>query len=158
MLKITILELLLIGVPEIILLTLSIYIFTFTKINLKNIFLSCMLYTIAVYTIRILPIQFGVHAILNLFVIVLLCIKVNKINGIKAIFACLISFIILFICDQTSYFLMVLVARDNIHNILQSPILKVLFSMPSLLLYSCIIFILNKIISAERKTSVKIEL
>lgn len=158
MLKLTIFELILIGVPEILLFILSIYIFTFTKINLKNLFLSCILYTIAVYTIRILPIQFGVHAILNLFVIILLCIKINKINGIKTIFACLVSFIILFICDQTSCFLMMLFTNNNTNSIIQNPMLKVLYSIPSLLLYFCIILIINKTINTVKEAPAKIEM
>lgn len=59
MLKITILELILIGLPEAFLLLLSTYIFTSTKFDFKKISLSCVLFTIATFLIRMLPIQFG---------------------------------------------------------------------------------------------------
>lgn len=158
MLKITILELILIGVPETILLLLSIYIFTSTKFDFKKISLSCVLFTISIFLIRMLPIQFGVHALLNLLVIILLCVNINKINTIKAIFACLISFIIAFICDEASFVLMVKLSINNINNVAQSPILKILYSIPLLLLYSIIILISNKIINTKKSSTIKAQM
>lgn len=158
MLHITILEIILRGIPETILLFLGVYIFSYTEISFKNLILSSLLLTAPLYLIRLLPIQFGVHTFLNLLILILLSVYVNKISTVKAISASLISTIILFICDAASYLLIMLLFKNNLSNILQDPMLKILYSMPSLLLFSIIIFVAYKIINSKTNVVAKTEI
>lgn len=68
---VSILALLIIGIPQCMLAVLALHIFTRTKINLKKYILLSLIYAIAAYLIRFLPIAIGVNTVLSFFIMIL---------------------------------------------------------------------------------------
>lgn len=153
MLKLSILEIILRLIPEGILNIMSVYVFSAEKINLRKIFLSGTLLANFLYFIRILPIEYGVHTLIYLIVFIFIVTWVNKIDTSRAMSSSLISMMILSICDWVSFFIMANILKSNVKNIMSNPWLKILYGLPSLVLYICIIFVSYKIIYRNRKVS-----
>ena len=99
MLQVTPFEFFARGLPEGFLFIFAAYTFSKNYINIKRYILSSIIYVIIAYTIRFLPINYGVHTILNLFIFITLTVNINKINLVEAIRANLISVILLFTCE-----------------------------------------------------------
>jgi len=70
--SITIVELLIKGVPEGLLLILALHLFTRTKIETKKYFALSVSYVVITYFIRMLPIQLGINTMLSILTLVLL--------------------------------------------------------------------------------------
>ena len=99
MLKVTFLELLVRGIPEAFLMVLAAYCFANKKVNGKNYVVSSLIIALVVYLVRFLPISYGVHTILNVFVLIFLIFNINKIDLIASIRASILILMILFICE-----------------------------------------------------------
>lgn len=138
MLKVSFLELVLRGIPEALLFYLAAYAFTKNKIQIKRYLLSCILQSVMIYLIRFLPIQNGTDAILNLLVLITLIVIVNKIEIIQAIRAGIIISFLEFICEGINVFFIQFILRKDINSLFNNPMLKILYSSPSLLLFGCI--------------------
>ncbi|EPS52298.1 hypothetical protein CFSAN002368_09365 [Clostridium botulinum A1 str. CFSAN002368] len=85
MLKIGVIELLMRLTPESFLLIFIVQAFSNSKISKNKYILSSILLATTIYSIRLLPIHYGVHTILNIIAIVLICIFINEVTPIKAI-------------------------------------------------------------------------
>ena len=105
MLKLSLFEFIVRSIPEEFLFVLAVHAFSKTGINLKRYLLSGTLFSITVYLIRLLPIQYGVHTILSLIVLIVLVSFINKIDIIKSIRAGIIIFILDFICEGLIFLL-----------------------------------------------------
>lgn len=137
MLKITIIELVIRGIPESLLFFLAVYAFSKTKLNIKRYLVSSAIYCAMVYIIRFLPIQNGADTILNLIVIITLAFFLNKIDTIKSIKAGIIIMLLEYLCEGINVF--VLQEMDiKLNIIFKNPLLKVIYSTPSLLAFGCI--------------------
>ena len=68
---VSIIMLLIKGIPESMLNVLALHFFTRTKINIKIYFLLSFIYLLSIYLIRFLPITLGVNTVLSLFVLIL---------------------------------------------------------------------------------------
>lgn len=139
MLKLTLLELFLRGVPEGFLIILAGYVFSKTVINKKRYIISSIIYVIAVYLIRLLPIQYGVHTILSIIVIIVLSVNINKISIIKSMQACIMAMILMFVCEGINMIIIEYIFKADIVHILSEPSLKILYAIPSLLILAAII-------------------
>ena len=141
MLKLTLLEFFFRGLPEELLLIFAIYAFSKTVINIKRYIASSILLVLLVYSIRFLPIQYGVHTILNLIVTIVLTVSINKIDIIKAIQASIITVIIEFICEGINVFIIGHIFKVDVRYVLSEPSLKILYGIPSLLIFAAIVSI-----------------
>jgi len=139
MLRTTLLEFFFRGLPEEFLIIFAVYAFSKTVINIKKYILSSILLVIAVYLIRLLPIQYGVHTILNIIVTIVLTVNINKIGIIKAIQASIVTIILEFICEGINMFIIQYIFKANIVNLLSDPLLKILYGIPSLLIFAAIV-------------------
>ncbi|MBU3159996.1 hypothetical protein KPL37_09555 [Clostridium frigoris] len=140
MLRLTLLEVFLRALPEAMLLIFAVYAFSKTVINVKRYILSIIIYVIAVYIIRLLPIQYGVHTILNIIAIIVLTISINKISIIKAIQASIMAMVLEFICEGINMFIIQHIFKVNVINILSNTSLKILYGIPSLVIFAAIAF------------------
>lgn len=140
MLKLTLLEFFLRGLPEGFLLIFAVYAFSKTAINIKKYIISSIIYVIAVYLIRLLPIQYGVHSILNIIVIIVLGVNISKINIIKSIQASIMAMILEFICEGINVFIIEYIFKADIVHVLSEPLLKILYGIPSLLIFVATVF------------------
>jgi len=136
MLRLTLLEFFLRGLPEGFLFVFAVYAFSKTVINKKRYIISSILLVIAVYTIRLLPIQYGVHTILNIIVIILLTVNINKISIIKSIQTSLMTIILEFICEGINVFTIQYIFKVDIAHLLSVPSLKIIYGIPSLLIFA----------------------
>lgn len=153
MMKLTILEVFLRALPEAILLIFGVYAFSKTVINVKRYIISIIIYVIAVYTIRLLPIQYGVHTILNIIAIIVLTININKISIIKAIQASIMAMILEFICEGVNMFIIQHIFKVNVINILTNTSLKILYGIPSLVIFAAIVFTYYFYLARRKKLS-----
>ena len=140
MLKLTLLEFFLRGLPEGFLLIFAVYAFSKTVINIKKYIISSIIFVIAVYLIRLLPIQYGVHSILNIIVIIVLTVNINKIGIIKSIQASIMAMILEFICEGINMFVIQYIFKVDINYLLSDPSLKILYGIPSLLIFAVTVF------------------
>jgi len=151
MLKLTLLEVVFRSLPEEFIVILAIYVFSKTVINVKRYITSSLLYLIAVYTIRLLPIQYGVHTILNIIVLIILTVNINKISIIKSIQASVMTIILLFICEGINMFIVKYILKVNVVNMLSNTPLKILYSTPSLVIFTATVFAYYFYLDRHRK-------
>ena len=159
MLKLSLLEVFLRALPEGFLVIFAVYAFSKTAISVKRYIISSILYVISVYLIRLLPIQYGVHTILNIIVIIVLTVNINKIIIIKSIQASIMAVILLFICEGINMIIIKYIFKVNVVNILSNTSEKILYGIPSLIIFAATVFIyyfylarrkkLNEVINGE---------
>lgn len=139
MLKVSFLELILRGIPEGLLFFLGIYALTKKAVKLDRYLLSSLLFSTGVYVIRFLPINHQADSILNLIMLIVLAAGINKFEIIETIKASIITMLIGFVCEGVNVFIIQFVMKKDLNMILNDPVLKVLYSSPSLLIFGCIV-------------------
>ncbi|GIM28590.1 hypothetical protein CPJCM30710_12560 [Clostridium polyendosporum] len=139
MLKLSILEFLFRLIPEGFLFILASYTLSKNLIDKKRYLISSIILAIIVYSIRSLPIHYGVHTILVLIIHIVLTVNINKIDIIKSIESGITTIIIEFICEGINVFLIHKVFKVDIDVIFSQPLLKIIYGIPSLLMLGCII-------------------
>jgi hypothetical protein len=137
--QLSIIEFLLRSIPEGLLFTYAAYVFTKKDIRLKPFLLSSILLAIETYGVQFLPIHKGINNILNIIVFILLVTKVNKIDLMKSIKVIFGSMLLMFLCEGINVVLIQAVFKLDINYIFSIPKLKVMYGIPSLLLFVIII-------------------
>lgn len=133
MLKLSAFELLVRTIPEVLVLVFASYAFSKTKVDCKKYLLSSLILGVCVFVIRLLPINYGVHTILNIIVLTVIVIYINKIDTIKAIKSSVITPILLFILEGVNVMFLKIIVADKLDAIVTDPTLKTLYTLPSLL-------------------------
>ncbi|GLC30508.1 hypothetical protein [Clostridium omnivorum] len=141
MLKLSFLELIIRGIPEDLVFFLAVYTFTKIKVEKKRYLISVIIQSIIVYLIRFLPIQNGADSILNLILLILLSVYVNEIEIIQAIKAGIIIMLCEFISEGINVFFIQFILKKDLNSIFRDPMLKILYSSPSLLIFACFVII-----------------
>lgn len=132
--------------PESIFLILSGYILFNLNINLKNIIKNSLFYLVILTCIRMLPISFGIHTILSMFVIGMIFYKFEN----QQIISTIINVSKIYIC---------LAISEGIYMVIADKILKIptqiltnntsinsaILSLPSLLIFILLIIGINLI-------------
>lgn len=154
MLRLTGLEFFLRLIPESCLFILGAYVLAHTKIEKKPYFVSSILLAIGGYLVRMLPIHFGVHSILVIVLYVLLTTSLNKIPIAKAISSSMLWTIALSACESLNAFVLSFL-KFNMQIILNNPLKKVLYFMPSLIMLLLAVLLTNILISKNKKEDSK---
>ncbi|GAA0091556.1 hypothetical protein UT300009_15840 [Paraclostridium bifermentans] len=132
--------------PESIFLILSGYILFNLNINLKNIIKNSLFYLVILTCIRMLPISFGIHTVLSMFVIGMIFYKFEN----QQIISTIINVSKIYIC---------LAISEGIYMVIADKILKIptqilanntsinsaILSLPSLLIFILLIIGINLI-------------
>ncbi|WP_050608182.1 hypothetical protein [Clostridium niameyense] len=147
MLKISFLELFLRVVPESFLIVFLIYIMSGEEFYRSKYIISSCLFSISIYLIRFLPIHFGIHFILNTMVLILLCILINRLSIQKSIGCGLISMTTLALCELGNLFFLKNFLKINIEISMNSPLKRVEYFMPSLILLLFIVLVVYKLVN-----------
>lgn len=150
MLDLTIIEFFIRVIPESIIFVLSIYLLSNTKIDKKRCTVTIVIVSILVFLIRLLPIHYGVHTILNMIALIVLTVLINKIELIADIRATVITFILVFISEGINLFLIQSVFNKDITVLFNNPIEKLIYGIPSLLIVLSIILSYHKIKNRKR--------
>ncbi len=145
MLKIGITELFVRTLPESFLVIFVIQAFSNSKMKKSKYVLSSILLSIIVYSIRLLPIHYGVHTILNLIAIILVCTFINEITTIKAITYSLILVSFLALSEALNLYFIYKIFGENIANTLKDPLKKCIYLMPSMIILVIIVLFIFKI-------------
>lgn len=144
MLKLTLIEFFLRTIPESFVLMMALFILCDIRIKMKPYLLSSVLFGVCQYFIRRLPINYGVNTILGIFVMILIMNHINKAEMILIIKSSLIITIALFILEWVNVVMLTFIFGDNLENIFNNPILKILCGMPSLGLLAVLTIIYYK--------------
>ncbi|WPC40857.1 hypothetical protein [Clostridium sp. JS66] len=142
MLQLAPLEFFLRSIPESILLIFVSYLFAGKKINKKYYFISTIIFAVIAYLVRKLPINFGVHTIISILMYIIVNVSINKIPIDKAISSVLSGIILLSICEWINLFILNDYLKVNIQVMMNHPMMKILYMMPSLILFMCFIWLL----------------
>ncbi|WP_061311548.1 hypothetical protein [Clostridium botulinum] len=131
--------------PEAFLFIFIIKAFSNSKINKNKYVLSSILFSVIIYSIRLLPIHYGVHTILNIIAIILICTFINQVAPIKAITYSLILVSFLALSEALNLYFIYKIFGKNIENILKSPFKKCIYLMPSIIVLVIIVLLIFKI-------------
>ncbi|WMU98034.1 hypothetical protein QA656_01855 [Clostridium botulinum] len=145
MLKSSVVELFMRLTPEAFLFIFIIQAFSNSKINKNKYVLSSILFSVIIYSIRLLPIHYCVHTILNIIAIILICTFINQVAPIKAITYSLILVSFLALSEALNLYFMYKIFGENIENVLKSPLKKCIYLMPSILVLVIIVLLIFKI-------------
>lgn len=141
MLKVTFLELLVRGLPEAFIMILATYTLANKKVEKKEYLTSSLIMALVMYLVRMLPINYGVHTILNIFVLIFLTFNVNKIDLIVSIKSSILILMILFICEGLNVGLIQFVLHKDLKVIFSDPISKMISGIPSTIVFFAIVII-----------------
>lgn len=142
MLRLTLFEYFTRTLPEGFLLMLGMSVLCNVKIERKKYICESIILSILEYLVRSLPINYGVHTILNIMIMILLVKKINNTDMIVSIRSGLIITILLFICEALNMILLNCVLGDRLEELLSNDVLKNICGIPSLIFYILIIIIL----------------
>ncbi|GFP74440.1 hypothetical protein [Clostridium fungisolvens] len=144
MLKVTLIESILRGLPETILFVWAIYLLTQTPMKYSKIILTASISTFITFIIRLLPINLGINSILSLALLIYLNIKINKIPIKQSISTTILVIIIEYIAEMLNIVMLQLLKFDIV-KLFQNPVNKVLYALPSLVLLVIIVLIVHNI-------------
>lgn len=145
MLKIGVIELLMRLTPESFLLIFIVQAFSNSKISKNKYILSSILLATTIYSIRLLPIHYGVHTILNIIAIVLICIFINEVTPIKAISYSLILSIFLELSEALNLYFIYKIFGENVVDIFENPLKKSISGIPSMIMLIITVLFIFKI-------------
>jgi hypothetical protein len=157
----SLIELAIKGIPEGLLDVLAIYIFTKTPFEKKKFLFVCAPFIIAVYIIRWLPINYGVNTMLNLLVLIILFVAVNKTEISRVIISVIAVTVLLFLSEELNILLLTTVyGTSKTAELLTSTLGKTLYGIPSTIFYGIGIYISYSIIKkrdTKKKNKNKVE-
>ena len=146
MLKLQPIEFILRAIPESFLVIFAIYIFSKTVIDKKKYFVTSIVFSVIIYIIRELPINYGVHMILSLLFLLFIIVSYNKIDAIDGIKSIIFVYLIQLISEAINVFILNLMNLD-LEALFRNGIYKAILGIPSLVITGIIIlmfYILNK--------------
>ena len=155
MLRLTAIEFIVRTIPEAFIYIFAAYLLSNTRINLNRYIISSLLFAVSTFIIRMLPINYGVHTILVIIVETIILVSINKINVIQAIKSTIIMIICLFILETLNVLMLGLVLKDQLKEIMQDPILKIVYGLPSLICFMIVVGCYYYIIRKRKFRNVK---
>ncbi|ABR47485.1 hypothetical protein Amet_1280 [Alkaliphilus metalliredigens QYMF] len=153
MLKLPIISLFLRTIPEGIILVLVGYMILNKPLEKQKICITGVILGISTYFVRMLPINFGIHMILILFVYMFLLHKINIMNFYKAVTAGIVSFIFIAISEWIMLVFYIGVLGMSTEKVLDQSLSSILLGLPSLVLLFCMGMLVQKIININARKS-----
>jgi hypothetical protein len=106
------------------------------KIVFKKYILASSLVTIISYLVRLLPISFGVHTILNMLFMFLICVIVLRIPAYSTIRSALIITVLLLICEMADVAVMIsFLGKARFENLMLDSLNKAIIGLPGTVLF-----------------------
>ena len=118
------------------------------KIDLKSYVLTSLFVTIISYLVRFLPISFGVHTIINMLFLILICIIILKVPAYTTIWSVLLIMVLLLICEMGDISVMIqILGKEKFQSMMLVPLDKAILGSPATAIFAILIalsyFILN---------------
>lgn len=115
---------------------LGIYAFTKHKLVIKDYILSSSLVISISYLVRLLPISFGIHTLLNMLFLFLICIIILKLPAYLTIRSSLIVTMLLLICEMVDVAIMLIIfGKEKFESLMLIPVAKALIGFPASVLF-----------------------
>ena len=137
---------------------LAIYAFNKRRINTKWFLVTTLLFSVVMFIIRNININFGIHTILIMIVFILISIGMLKTQIYYTVLAELVTTVTIMICEVINYgILTIIFGSTNIDTILkgdgtlQGDINKAVAGIPTNLILIIVMFILYKIFTKKIK-------
>lgn len=151
MLKLSLLEFILRSIPEEFIFILAVHAFSKVAINKKKYILSGIIFSIAVYFIRLFPIEYGVHTLLSLIALIIIVNCINRINMVKVIRSSIIIFIIAFVFEGINVAFIQLVLKKDLNIIINNSVFRVLIGLPSVIILGVSIIVYYSQLSKRKE-------
>ena len=153
MLKLSMFEFIFRSIPEAFVFMFAIYSFSKTIVDKKKYLLSVILLGMSVFVIRMLPINYGVHTILNIIMTIIITCAISKIDILKSIKASIAMIIILFICEGLNVAILSIIFGSKLEQVLSNTVMKTIYGLPSLALFGIIISVYYMTLKKRDKLS-----
>ncbi|MGL4570786.1 MAG: hypothetical protein ACRCVJ_06955 [Clostridium sp.] len=147
MLHLSFLELIFRAIPESFALIFGMYLFSNIVLKPGKYIISSLLLATATYSVRFLPISYGMNTIISIMVLIAIAIYINEANLLQAVAGGIFSIVLLFICEGLNMFILQGVYGDKLINIFQNPVCKIISGLPSLIAFFIILAIYKLIIN-----------
>lgn len=143
MLKVTLIECILRGLPETILFVWAMYLLNDTPMKYIRIIFTAIIITIIIFIIRLLPINLGINSFLAIILLIYLNIVINKFTIKQSISTTILIFAIEYFAEMINMIVLQFLKLD-VNTLFKDPMNKVLYSSPSLVLLIIIVLIIYK--------------
>lgn len=131
---------------------LGVLVFNRQKVVLKSYIFASLLVIIISYLVRLLPISFGVHTILNMLSLFLICIIVIKIPAYNAIRSALLVTVLLLICEMVDVALMIqILGQEKFETMMLGTLEKAIIGFPGALFFSLLVILAYFILNNQKK-------
>ncbi|MGN0028013.1 MAG: hypothetical protein ACI33I_13565 [Clostridium sp.] len=150
MLEVRPIEFLLRSLPEGFIVVLAIYIFSKVDINKKKYLSTSVVFSIITFTVRLLPINYGVHMVLSVLFLLFIIVSYNKIEAVSAIKSIIFIYLIQFISEAINVLILNFMNVD-LDTQFKNPIYKSIIGIPSLIITGVIILIIYIFNNKKRK-------
>lgn len=150
MLEVRPIEFLLRSLPEGFIVVLAIYIFSKVDINKKKYLSTSVVFSIITFTVRLLPINYGVHMVLSVLFLLFIIVSYNKIEAVSAIKSIIFIYLIQFISEAINVLILNFMNFD-LDTQFKNPIYKSIIGIPSLIITGVIILIIYIFNNKKRK-------
>jgi hypothetical protein len=126
---------------------LGIYTFNRQKIVVKDYLLASILVTIISSLVRSLPISFGIHIIINILFLYLICVILLKMPAYKSVRSALLVIVLILSSEMVVTTIMMLgIGADKLEKLMQVPLQKLILGVSSNVVFTLLICLLNFII------------
>ena len=112
MLQLKPIEFVLRALPEGFLVILAIYIFSKTKIDKIKYLITSIIFSVTTYTVRYLPINYGVHMVLSVLLLLFIIVSYNKIDVVSSIKSIIFIYLIQFISEAINVLILTFMNID----------------------------------------------
>lgn len=143
MLSLSFLEIVCRALPESLIILFGMYTFSRTEFNMKNYVNSSIVLVICIYIIRKLPINFGVHTILNILILVVISHILNNIDVISSVKIAIKLSILQFFSEGLNILFIKNILNKNIVYIFNNSYMKVMYGLPSLVIFIALISLIR---------------
>ncbi len=118
----------------------GIYTFNRQKIEIKKYLLASVIAAIIAYLVRLLPISFGVHTLLDMLASIIICILLLKMPALNMIRSMSIVFVLLIFCEIVGIVTMsIIIGKEKFDYLMNSPLHKAIAAVPINLFFLVVI-------------------
>ena len=134
------------GIPEAFIHMYAIHTLANKKIDKRRYVLSSLVLAFLMVLISKLPISYGIHSILVVMAIIGLGVMVNQLSTVYCTSIAIINMIIQFLSEGINILLIEKVFKMELSSAMSNPLEKVLYGLPSLVIFFLVIWGLGKFI------------
>ena len=132
--------------------TLGVYAFNRRRIELKPYVLASALVIVISYFVRLLPIGFGVHAILNVLFLFLICTFFLQMPAHTTVRSALLATVLLVVCEMIDVWIVVaIIGIEKFESLMLVPSQKALISTPGSILFIILTGTVYMVLNNPRK-------